>query len=118
MNKCEQNNKCNFCEKISFDVKFQTLDGKKHVPMCNNCYLEILFPNNTIKNLYEKDNSNEKIQLQMYDKCNFCEQRSLDVKFQTLDRKKYVPMCNKCYLDILFPNNTIKKNKNNIIKKN
>jgi hypothetical protein len=67
-------------------------------------------------NLCEQDNLIAEIQVQTCDKCNFCDQVGLGVKFQTLDRKKYVPICNKCFLEILFPNNTIKNTKDNIIK--
>jgi hypothetical protein len=51
-------------------------------------------------------------------KCNFCEKTKTNVRLQTLDLKKYVPVCDDCYSTIIFPQNFEKKeNQTQNIKK-
>lgn len=53
-----ENKKCNFCGETKNNVKFQTLDLKKYVPVCDTCYSQIIFPFNFEKKKisYKKNN--------------------------------------------------------------
>lgn len=51
-------------------------------------------------------------------KCSFCNKTKLDVKYQTLDIKNYVLICNKCFCKIIFPESFINSKNNKNINEN
>lgn len=64
---------------------------------------------------YDETNVNKNISYEAK-KCNFCEKIKQGVKLQTLDLKKYVPICDECYSKIIFPYNF--ENKDKQVQKN